>query len=190
MFPDPKLALVTLYSIKCVVTAFKGHYGCLILTFTPRASPEMTATVTPSLLGLGTCLFFSSWYWGSTILSAFRRFTQSWRPRIGSSDRGISAWTTPRPAVIHCQHTHTHIHFNRLEKRFNFRTRSWVALRLNWFEFVWPGPKKHKPLFTEYHKALSCGRFYSLFSPILDLSFIVGDICLRNNRFDCLGEEK
>lgn len=77
------------------------------LTLTPSASPEMTATVTPPWLGLGTSLLLISWYCGSTIFSAALRFTHSWRPRTGSSDTGISAWTTPRPAVIHCPHRQT-----------------------------------------------------------------------------------
>lgn len=74
------------------------------LTLIPRASPEITATVTPSLLGLGISSLFSSWYRGFTIFCELLKLTHSCRPWTGSSEQGISACTMPWPAVIHCKY--------------------------------------------------------------------------------------
>lgn len=72
-------------------------------TFIPKASPAMTLTVTPSLVVLGMSLSRSSWYAGSIILYFWARLTHNWRPWTSPSPCGISQWTIPRPAVIHCQ---------------------------------------------------------------------------------------
>lgn len=69
-------------------------------TFAPKASPEITAAVTPPWLGLGIYELLSYWYCGSTILSLLDRFTHNCKPATGSSDVVISAWPTP----LSCSH--------------------------------------------------------------------------------------
>lgn len=89
------------YVIACQLFLFASNIQEMSNTFAPKASPEITATVTPPWLGLGISDPLSSWYIGSTSLSRLGRFTHSCKPTTGSSEIGISAWTTPCPAVIH-----------------------------------------------------------------------------------------
>lgn len=91
----------TLYVLIIFADSFP-HY-IQTITFIPNASPAMTLTVTPSLVALGMSLSRSSWYAGSIILYFLARLTHNWRPWTSPSPCGISQWTIPRPAVIHCQ---------------------------------------------------------------------------------------
>uniref|UniRef100_A0A0A8ZS87 Pirin-like protein n=1 Tax=Arundo donax TaxID=35708 RepID=A0A0A8ZS87_ARUDO len=68
---------------------------------TPKASPAMILTSTPSFSTRLMSLLWSSWYRGSIILSFEETLIQSCRPFCTPSPAGISECTMPRPAVIH-----------------------------------------------------------------------------------------
>ena len=71
----------------------------------PQKLPQITRAFVPSSsVTSGMSFDETSWYLGCVILSDAGRFAHNWKPCIWprSLPCGISWWTMPLPAVIHC----------------------------------------------------------------------------------------